>query len=351
LTEPDLILELSELVGALHGVGYQVRIGIDELDKLNDAANFLTGIKALFTIRDCSFILTISENAFSQFARRGMPIRDVIDSSLDSVTTVHPLTLEESRRLIRARLSVDYSEKVSDTQILLCYCLAGGLPREFLRFCRQVGAINSKIGGDAKLAQVVDLLFRTEIISRIDGVRFALQSREEKDTAVFIAQLELIDIAAKRDKTFGLLSPFLSSDRTFTRLCLGEIGFSDQDELLAANNMDWIRDSRRQLFSYLYFVETIRSVLGLLDQSGGGSGDSPQTFIDACEVLADARRRLEMDASAGWRRTTVARRKLELSELPARDSSTTPRRLVDEVTHSIQRLIKKQPRPDGAPSP
>jgi hypothetical protein len=108
LAEPELVAELSELVKALHRGGYQIRIGIDELDKLSsgdEAERFLTGIKVLFSIRNCSFLLTISENAAAQFARRGMPIRDVFDSSLDTVIIVRPLNFSRNRlvRLVRRR--------------------------------------------------------------------------------------------------------------------------------------------------------------------------------------------------------------------------------------------------------
>ena len=57
LSEPDLVIELATFVEKLSSGGYRVRIGIDELDKLangDDAEKFLTGIKTLFTISDCS---------------------------------------------------------------------------------------------------------------------------------------------------------------------------------------------------------------------------------------------------------------------------------------------------------
>jgi hypothetical protein len=353
LTEPDLVLELADLVTALHGGGYQVRIGIDELDKLahsDDAAAFLTGIKALFTIRDCSFILTISENAFSQFARRGMPIRDVFDSSLDSVAIVQPLMFEEARRLIRARLSTDYSDKVSDTQVLLCYCLAGGLPRELLRFCRQLGEINSKIEGPATLAQVMDLLFRAEISSRIDGIRFALQDRQEKDAATtFIAQLELIEMRAGAEKTLDLLNSFLSDDPSFAAVSVEGAQASSQEQLPQTDGKEWVQDSRRQIFAYLYFVDTVRSALELLDLSGSVTGDSAKDLVGRYEGLADARRRLEMDAAAGWRCVSGVRSAFGLAEIPAIKRASESRGLVEEVARTFRRTLRALSKADGSP--
>lgn len=334
LTEPDLVLELSDLVQALHAGGYGVRIGIDELDKMGqsgDAEAFLTGIKVLFSIRDCSFILTISENAFSQFARRGMPLRDVFDSSLDAVTMVQPLTFEESRRLIRARLLAGSDEqaveKMSDTQIIFCYCLSGGLPRDFLRFCRQVGDTNSKLSGEAKLDAVADsklsggakldavarLLLRAEVSGRIDGVRLAMQGRDEKEAGPeFMAQLELMDKAAMDETVSGLLTNLLSADPVFARLCGAEEVSSDPVRESAAGG-EWIRNTRRQLLAYLYFAETVSRVFGLTGRSQFLGNSDPKEFLVLCDGLAEARRRLEMDAAAGWRRTAEVAAALQTS--------------------------------------
>jgi hypothetical protein len=342
-TEPDLVLELSDLVSALHDGGYRVRIGIDELDKLvrgDEAESFLTGIKVLLSIRDCSFVLTISENAFSQFARRGMPIRDVFDSSLDAVTVVQPLTFEESRRLIRARLSVGYSEKISDTQILLCYCLAGGLPRDFLRFCRQLGEVNSKLGGNAKLTDVMDLLLLTEIRSRIDGVRFALQARDEgQAAALFMAQLELMEKAASHNEVFDALSVFLSNDLSFAELCFAPEPTKVQSNQRFTKENNWISDARRELFTYLYFAETVRGALNLIEHLEHSGGRDSKELVDTYEALADARRRLEMDSAAGWRRTTTARVALGLPHVAATDIPPVSRGLAGEIALSLQRAL------------
>lgn len=47
-------------------------------------------MKVLFPIRACSFLVSISESAWASFARRGLAIRDVFDSSLDTVVQVEP---------------------------------------------------------------------------------------------------------------------------------------------------------------------------------------------------------------------------------------------------------------------
>lgn len=316
LTEPDLILELSELVRELNLGGYEIRLGIDELDKLasgEDAERFLNDIKVLFSIQNCSFVLTISENAASQFARRGLPIRDVFDSSLDAVVMVQSLTFREAKRLIRSRLSRGDSEKISDSQILLCHCLAGGLPRDFLRFCRQLGEFNSKIGGNATLDKVLSLLLESEVCVRLDGVLTALRSRDEGRSATeFIAQLEIIHDAYRSDRMLEALGRFLSEDRDFHAFCL-PISFGATRDNSGDEPVDWIRATKRQLYTYLYFIQSIREAFGPGWRFVEGDKSDMEKLLVAFELLADARQQVETDAAAGWRRTSQARMNLGLT--------------------------------------
>jgi hypothetical protein len=322
LTEPDLVRELDKLVTALCEGGYGVRIGIDELDKLvvgDDAEKFLTGIKVLFPIRNCSFVLTISENASAQFARRGMPIRDVFDSSLDAVVTVQPLTFSEARRLVRARLSTGPSEQtISDTQVLLCHCLAGGLPREFLRFCRQLGEVNARMDHQHTLDVVMAALLSAEMRSRIDGMGSALHGRDPSDdSATFLAELESIGHAIATDTGLTVLEDFLQSDESFAALCRppkAQRPVGSASQAAPATDLEWICDARRQVYSYLHFSETVREAFGPKTWLQQAEHDAPG-LIAAFELLSDARRQMESDAAAGWRRTVEARTELGLAAI------------------------------------
>jgi hypothetical protein len=152
LSAADLYLEFARLVDRLRESGYDVVIGIDELDKLyvdEGARKFLNDMKVLFTIRDCSFVVTISENAWSEFERRGLSIRDVFDSSLDTVVRVDQLSYFESRSFLRRR-----TESLSDTAIAFCQCLSGGLARDLLRTARSLGEANDELAAGATLDRV-----------------------------------------------------------------------------------------------------------------------------------------------------------------------------------------------------
>jgi hypothetical protein len=317
-TEADLVLELSNLVNELHRGGYEVRIGIDELDKLasgKDAESFLTNIKVLFPIRDCSFLVTISEDAAAQFAMRGMPIRDVFESSFDAVVTVEPFTFREARVLVRARQPGEHSETISDTQCLVCYCLSGGRPREFLRFCRQLGYINSnsKFGGSGKLEDVLDDLVLAEINARIDGIRSALRSRNENDAPAMFAELDLIIEKVGNNMIISFLNGFISTDLNFADHTISDDAVMSSSRP-AQGGADWFLNTRRQLCAYLYFADTLRQEFGRHGGlSQGGVVAASSELVDKFEFLARCRRRVEMDAAAGWRDIAQARAALGLA--------------------------------------
>jgi hypothetical protein len=312
LTEADLVAMLDGFVAELHQAGYQVRIGIDELDKLeagDDAVKFLTGIKVLFTIRDCSFLLTISEDASAQFARRGMAVRDVFDSSLDDVITLRPLTYLEARRLVRNRHGADAASSMSDSQILLCHSMSGGLPREFLRYCRQLGEVSDRAGAGSSLAEVAQELIGADVRGRLDGLRAALRGRDEGDAgANLVAELEQVEEDFAAGRTLDGLAGFLAGDSGFRELCLGpppgDLRVAAPAE---ASGSDWIRDARRQVYAYLFLMTTMREAFRPGSLAAGAT-----ELLPRYDVLRDARCRLETDPAAGWRRTAEARRMLGL---------------------------------------
>ncbi len=111
-------------------------IGIDELDKMESdeaAREFLNDVKGVFGVNGCYYLVSVSEDAMSTFQRRGLPFRDVFDSSFDAIQQVRYLTLAESRLVLESRvtgLPVPFQ--------CLCHCLAGGLPRDLIRVTRNL---------------------------------------------------------------------------------------------------------------------------------------------------------------------------------------------------------------------
>jgi hypothetical protein len=113
----------------------QIRIGIDELDKMDDdtACRFLNEIKVIFRVPECFFLISISEDAMSSFERRGLAFRDVFDSSFDDVLRVPCLSFEDSQALLARRIV-----GLPSPFVALLHCISGGLPRDLIRAARKL---------------------------------------------------------------------------------------------------------------------------------------------------------------------------------------------------------------------
>lgn len=113
----------------------------------------LNGLKAIFGLDNTHFLVSVSEDAMSDFERRGLPIRDAFDSSLDEVARIDELTVEESMRLLSECGNYDFPQSFG----ALCHCLSGGLPRELLRGARQLVRHNARIRSGSQYGQMKPL--------------------------------------------------------------------------------------------------------------------------------------------------------------------------------------------------
>jgi Cdc6-like AAA superfamily ATPase len=126
----DRYLEFLKLASS----EYEIIIGIDELDKIGsdeDAQRFLNEIKALFGVESCFYLISVSESAMSSFERRGLPFRDVFDSSFDAIVHADYINLDKAQRLLRRRVI-----GVPVPFLDFCHCMVGGLPRDLIRTFR-----------------------------------------------------------------------------------------------------------------------------------------------------------------------------------------------------------------------
>lgn len=144
-TLPDLVEEFRSFATTVAQVADGLVVGIDELDKIRsteDAQRFMNDIKGVFGIPKCFFLISISEDALANFDRRGVPVRDAFDSSLDDVVRVGYLPLSGTRRLLQRRVV-----GLGEGFLCLCHCLAAGLPRDVIRVARAV--VREGPAGDA----------------------------------------------------------------------------------------------------------------------------------------------------------------------------------------------------------
>ena len=162
---PEIVGMLREFVADAARVRGGVLIGIDEMDKMESpeaAQQFLNEIKGVFGIDGCFYLVSISENAMSAFERRGLPFRDVFDSSFDEVVHVSPLPLAQSRELLEGRVI-----GLGPPFIDLCHVMSGGLARDLLRMVRQLSLLNERPVDERGIARVCEALVGHELTVKV----------------------------------------------------------------------------------------------------------------------------------------------------------------------------------------
>lgn len=180
-TLPEAVEEFRRFVSALSG--RYVVIGIDELDKMESdeaAREFLNNVKGVFGVQGCYFLVSVSEDAMSAFERRGLPLRDVFDSSFDEIQRVGYLGLEETLMVLGGRvtgLPVPFQ--------CLCHCLAGGLPRDLIRVTRGLvdhydRAMDGKpASAEVSLSALTSSLITSEWRGKVAGAIAAERSAQQ----------------------------------------------------------------------------------------------------------------------------------------------------------------------------
>ena len=232
LNVEEIVRSLQSVVADLHRAGYRVIVGIDELDKLevaDDTAEFLNGIKSLFAIPNCSFLVTISTSAWSSFEQRGLRVRTVFDSSFDEIIEARPLSFLDARRLLARRCA-----QMTDDQVLFVNLLAGGVARDLLRFARRLGQVAAfGESGGVPMRRGIDELLNRERVAKLDAAELDARSigdslevqallgrlEELRDRVDTLPVHELLDMLADLNvRKTELLEESASTDNSARRL-------------------------------------------------------------------------------------------------------------------------------------
>ena len=215
MTFPDVVTLFRDFLRQI-SVSREVRIGIDELDKMGDegARRFLNEIKVVFRIPNCFFFISVSEDAMSAFERRGLPFREVFDSSFDDVVKVDHLDFASSEELLNRRIV-----GLPAPFAALAHCLSGGLPRDLIRNTRELIELPPRTTLHAAAARLTYESMR----SKLRGIRIAARHFESEEHAAILARLRrsLADAGADREKLLavcsGLEDGFLRGDHSSRR--------------------------------------------------------------------------------------------------------------------------------------
>lgn len=179
-TFPELVKEFRELLADIaaeqgENLGARVVIAIDELDRVGDAQQarkFLAQIKAVFGIENVYYLISVAEDVGAAFVRRGLPHRDVTDSSLDDLLYLPARGPEESAQLIALRFP-----DLKLPFIQLIHALSGGIPRDLIRYARRLIEVH-RWTEHRELRDLAPALICDELAATLEGFRTLLAMRE-----------------------------------------------------------------------------------------------------------------------------------------------------------------------------
>jgi hypothetical protein len=296
LSLPDIVQLFQGFVREL-AVSYRVIIGIDEIDKIEnkDAAHrFLNDVKAVFGIEGCYYLVSISEDAMSDFDRRGLPFRDAFDSAFDEVVRVDFLKLRDTNEFLARRvigMSVPF--------ICLSHCVSGGLPRDVIRVAREIVARSERPEEQRHVAAVARGLILAELMRKCDAVSLAARS-----IAIEPESGELIRwVRAARDlnPTPEALGAHCASAPP--RLCRD---FEGREANAAA--FERLRALAGELVGFVYFAATVlqffAASVGRASLEEGQLGTIEEKRLDR---LAEARQLFAINAAFAWERVSAFR--------------------------------------------
>lgn len=226
---------------------YTVIIGIDELDKLSsneNAHNFLNEIKAIFGLENCFYLISVSENAISSFERRGLPFRDVFDSSFDDIIYVDYLNLVAVKNLINRRVI-----GMPIPFMCFCYCMSAGLARDLIRTCRNLLELVRLTPNENSMSNLCGSLIKTDIMSKLNAV--SIEAKEimlEPAATEFFKDIKEIErkidsIDSLLELVFNLQSNIIVLDQ-----------YQESEDRV---NFSKINSLRGEIESYLYYSVTI----------------------------------------------------------------------------------------------
>jgi hypothetical protein len=177
-TLPELVghtRQFMEDVAEWLGSDHAIVVGIDEIDRidsLSHAEKFIGGIKAVFGVERCYFLVAVAEDVGSIFAQRATAGRFALDNAFDDIVVASPLNFHETRVLLLRRVL-----GFTDSFAYLVHAISGGLPREVIRVTRRLVDLNQELGDHAHHLRLEDLacaLVRDELIESIRETRTKL---------------------------------------------------------------------------------------------------------------------------------------------------------------------------------
>ena len=293
MTLPQIVRALQEYLEVASEIE-PVVIVIDELDKMasvDAAERFLNEVKAIFGVANCYFLISVSEDAVASFERRGLPFRDVVDSSFDEVRRVGYLSLADAESLLGKRVVL-----LPMPFAALCHALSGGLARDLVRTTRALFDLKGTLG-DARMSVLCRELVRLELRAKRDGTVTAIHglggALDVSQPLRWLGAMPIDEpsIAALKENA----APHLP-------------GPADVDDDAQRSAALALRRFVREFVGFWYFCATVVDVFGrrlsfdVLQEPGVGPGGKRDL-----EAFARARQSFAVEPQLAWDRITTIR--------------------------------------------
>lgn len=320
----DLLTDIAE---ALANRRQRVLIAIDEVDRLGSDAQalaFLAEIKAILGVRYVYYLISVAEDVGAAFVRRGLPHRNVTDSSLDDIIHVEACTLTEAKTILDER-----SEDHTPHTALLAHSLSGGLPRDLLRYGLQIEEIQAKTLTH-ELAHLARELILEELSETLAGFRTLLSKQQwTQDTSGILTDFRTLCGHLRTPQCACRDRPMLHALEDFAH----------QPPGAQPSHAD-ITDNTRQLIdeaaAYSYFSLTLLEIFttpGLDRRSENALAQGP---YGATERLAEARLELSISPHSARTLITHIRKAWSLNDSPGIDILQTALRTWSCRLHGSQ---------------
>ncbi|MFE2937167.1 P-loop NTPase fold protein [Streptomyces sp. NPDC059278] len=333
---------LTDIADTLARGKQRVLVAIDEVDRLGSEAQalaFLAEIKAILGVRHVYYLISVAEDVGAAFVRRGLPHRDVTDSSLDDIIHVEACTLGEAKAILDKR-----SEDHTPHTVLLAHSLSGGLLRDLLRYGLQIEEIQAKTRTH-ELAHIARELILEELSETLAGFRTLLSKQQwTQGTSGILSDFRTLCGHLKT-------SPCECSDGPL-RQALKE--FAHQPPTPRPNHSD-ITDNARQLIdeaaAYSYFSLTLLEILTAPSLDRRSEDAKAQGPYGALEQLAEARLELTISPYSARTLITHIRKAWSLNDGPNIDIIGTLLRQWSCPLHGSDLFSQRRTRQGRAPSP
>ncbi|MCF3172371.1 hypothetical protein IPZ61_03395 [Streptomyces sioyaensis] len=289
ITFPELISSYREFAERVADVEPLI-IGIDEIDKMptgDVAQTFLNSLKGIFGTRNSYYLVSVSEDASADFERRGIPFRSTFDSCFDEVVSLGYLNFETAQDMLAMR-----PPSMTRPAQGLCYCLAGGLAREIVRFQRQLSQLGRDLPSGAKW--IVGRGLDAQVDAALISVRG--ESRSIAQSVQSICRLLRVT-----QPTSGALLSFCKNLRTPSPLSASLLRRVRPSEVVTHR-------TGADLIAFVYFSATVLEFFdeNLTKERAERAERGPTTA--RYDQLAAARQAFSVGALEAWHRVSEFRR-------------------------------------------